>query len=155
VDTKQATELRVRGLDIVVLTLGRPVGQRIQVQQTTSTAAMENNNNNNKPGETTATSSRTGHRSAIIQWKYAIQGGLLAAAPGGQLVVELQWPSSSPRSDDAPLHIASRLLDYRPTLVGTTTPSSPLRTALYLGSQSAIHGYVMWRFHRHVQRSIG
>jgi hypothetical protein len=131
---KQGTEIRLRGLGLSLLTLGRPVGQRIQVQ---------------KQGDG---GSNTGRRMTAIQWNYAIAGGLLAAAPGGQLVVQL---SSTTHDDDAPplLHIESRLVNYRPRIVGTA-PTNSWRTALYLGSQSAIHGYVMWRFHHHVQRAI-
>lgn len=138
---KQGTEIRLRGLGLSLLTLGRPVGQRIQLQQTPQQQPQQGDG-----------SSNTGRRVTAIQWNYAIAGGLLAAAPGGRLVVQL---SSTTHDDDAPplLHIESRLVNYRPRMVGTA-PSHSWRTALYLGSQSAIHGYVMWRFHHHVQRAI-
>jgi len=45
--------------------------------------------------------------------------------------------------------IVTGLSGYRPTLCGNHIPTSHLRVNGYLASQSIIHGFVMWRFHRH------
>lgn len=45
------------------------------------------------------------------------------------------------------LTLESRIVDYRPWLVGPP-PVSRIRKHLYLNSQSRIHAYVTWRFHQ-------
>ena len=43
--------------------------------------------------------------------------------------------------------ILTAITGYRPRLCGNA-PINPLSAGFYLGTQSIVHGYVMWRFHR-------
>lgn len=43
--------------------------------------------------------------------------------------------------------VESRIMGYRPWLVGSA-PVSPIRKFLYLSTQSKMHAYITWRFHR-------
>ena len=124
------TRIQTRLGGIPILTFGKPVGQRVAI-----------------------TSQNI--RDESIQWTYPIVGGIMAAkttpsAPSaGKLVVTLRSVATEPVLD-------TQLVDYRPALVGGggdggQKPANPIRVALYLGSQSAIHGYAMWRYHRYVR----
>jgi len=148
--TYGATSIQTRLGGIDLLTFDKPVGQRVSV------------NTRDKA------SSRSLLQQEAVQWKYPITGGVLASRPGGALVVTLRQqqqpfvtsPSSSSSMD---LVLDTQLVDYRPRLVGgavaastTTTTTTrrgtnPLRVGFYLGTQSLLHGYVMWRFHRYVR----
>jgi hypothetical protein len=46
------------------------------------------------------------------------------------------------------LQLSSALTGYRPALAGVSLPIPHWRKALYLNTQAALHGYIMWRFHR-------
>jgi len=64
--------------------------------------------------------------------------------------------------------IVTALSGYRPSLCGGITTNggggkagvtktkrrkiNPLRAGFYLGTQSVVHGHIMWRFHRHCRR---
>jgi hypothetical protein len=50
--------------------------------------------------------------------------------------------------------IQTNIVGYRPWLCGATKPVPALRANLYLHSQSIVHGYVMWRFHRRCRRKL-
>jgi hypothetical protein len=95
-----------------------------------------------------------------IEWKYPLLGGLLTtmtqSTTTGYLVMRLQSTDKSSSNDNGPPILVTGLMDYTPTLVGKKTwynPLWPLRVAVYLGTQSVIHGHVMWRFHNHVRQS--
>lgn len=45
--------------------------------------------------------------------------------------------------------IATAISGYRPALCGGAVPVSTWRAGFYLRSQSILHGYIMWKFHRH------
>ena len=51
------------------------------------------------------------------------------------------------KQPNAKLKLESSIVDYRPWLVGPA-PVSRIRKYLYLNSQSQIHAYVTWRFHK-------
>jgi hypothetical protein len=46
------------------------------------------------------------------------------------------------------LQLSTALTGYRPALAGVSLPIPHWRKALYLNTQAALHGYIMWRFHR-------
>ena len=116
------TTVQTRVLGIRLLTFGKPVGQRMAVQSANL-------------------------RQEALIWKYPIVGGLLAAQPGGHLILTLQCDTVG----DATAVLESHIVEYRPRLIGTRTPANPVRVGLYLGTQSVVHAYVMWRFHGHVR----
>eukprot|EP00977_Amphora_coffeiformis_P022940 scaffold11972_cov134-Amphora_coffeaeformis.AAC.1 len=149
--TTTSIQTRVGGINL--LTFGKPVGQRMAVN--TSHKAMS-----------------ALLRQEAVQWKYPITSGLLVSRPGGSLILTLrqqQQPpsvvassssSSSPSSTLSPAPppvvvvdavIDTQFVDYRPRIVGNTVPANPLRVGFYLGTQSLVHGFVMWRFHRYVR----
>ena len=130
-----STRLETRLLGLPILTFGRARGQKIAIRTATT-------------------------RQQAIEWKYPIQGGgglllAAAAAAGGNLVVTLR-PKAGANKDDSVVVLDTQLVAYRPALVGTTAqqPANPLRIAFYLSTQSVIHGYAMWRFHRFVRHEL-
>lgn len=149
-DAADGTEIRTRFLGLHILTLGKPTFRRFSI-----------------PKDRSSSSSTT---LASVQWSYPILGGLLAAKPGGFLVATLHEASVRPSSQQqqrlgattlsppfpstmsqTPV-LETELIDYRPALVGAKKlPVNRIRTRFYLSTQSVIHGYAMWRFHRHVQ----
>jgi len=85
-----------------------------------------------------------------------ITGGILSlsGAEGkdrGALKFAIQSVSSAEQEGVLKTKIVTAISGYRPTLCGKQTPTSFLRTKFYLSSQSVLHSYVMWRFHRHCQ----
>jgi hypothetical protein len=86
-----------------------------------------------------------------------ISGGALAitGTPGGNgsLLFSIRKPNSLKGSFNCGT-FTTEIRSYRPSLCGKKIPTSLLRSRLYLGTQSLLHGFVMWRFHRHVARQI-
>lgn len=132
VPVASGTEIRTRLLGINILTLGTPTRQRLSFKKEKGADVDGGNREENS-----------------VQWSYPILGGLMTATqPAGQLVMTLHSIASpSPTLD-------TQLVAYRPALVGKHAPSNPIRTSLYLGTQSVIHGYAMWRYHRYVRSSL-
>jgi hypothetical protein len=49
--------------------------------------------------------------------------------------------------------LVTEIRGYNPWLIGSTQPIPFYRKLLYLSTQSIVHAYVMWRFHRHCLHS--
>jgi len=83
-----------------------------------------------------------------------ITGGILALSgvegkDRGALKFAIQSVSSAEQEGALKTKIVTAISGYRPALCGKQTPTSFLRTKFYLSTQSVLHSYVMWRFHRH------
>lgn len=91
-----------------------------------------------------------------MEWKYPIQGGWMVAAASGDLVVTLRPADTTQKGQNDSVVLDTQLVAYRPAVVGGTAqqPANRLRIAFYLSTQSVIHGYAMWRFHRFVRREL-
>jgi hypothetical protein len=87
-----------------------------------------------------------------------ISGGALAitGTPGGNgsLWFTIQKRNTSFKGSLNCGTFKTEIQSYRPSLCGKKIPTSALRSRLYLGTQSLVHGFVMWRFHTHVARQI-
>jgi hypothetical protein len=73
---------------------------------------------------------------------------------GGALSFALRTKQTVKRSDETEgstlrCSIVTGIAGYRPAIAGRAAPTGRLRAAVYLGTQSFLHGYIMWRFHRH------
>jgi hypothetical protein len=44
--------------------------------------------------------------------------------------------------------LKSHIVDYRPRLLGSSTPTCRIRKSIYLHTQACVHAYVTFRFHR-------
>ena len=76
---------------------------------------------------------------AQVAVRYPITGGFMTKAPGGHLYF------GSKTTPDA-CQLQTQIVDYQSTLVG----SGPwYRRRLYLGTQSLVHAFTMWRYHRY------
>ena len=80
-----------------------------------------------------------------------ISGGAVAIADTPRGNGSLRFSIFPGRPDGA---IVTQIRGYRPSIVGRRRPASPLRSRLYLGTQSLLHGFVMWRFHHHIARQL-
>lgn len=128
--TNGGYELRDRVFGINFLTIGRASGQRVSFQSLTP----------------------EGVRQQTSQCTVAmpITGGLMTREGNGvcgiiQLTLtknELAYPE-----DEITCSIQTELIGYRPSLTGPP-PVPATRKWFYLCTQSVVHGYVMWRFHR-------
>lgn len=87
-----------------------------------------------------------------------ISGGALAitGTPGGNgsLWFSIRKPNGSSKGSLNYGIFITEIRSYRPSICGKKIPTSPFRSRLYLGTQSLLHGFVMWRFHHHVARQI-
>ena len=95
------------------------------------------------------------------QWSLPITGGCLTVPFGaysasklpakGEVRLTLKQTNLSSNQHDNKenphMQLQTELIDYRPHVVGAALPSNPLRTGFYLGTQSTVHAFVMWRFH--------
>ena len=124
------TRLQTRLFGINILTFGKPAAQKLALQASSAV------------------------RQQAIQWKYPIRDGLFVAptkqSAAGDLVLTLRGASD----DNNIVVLDTQLVAYRPRVVGAHAPANPMRIALYLGSQSVVHGYAMWRFHRFVRGKL-
>jgi hypothetical protein len=86
-----------------------------------------------------------------FQKKVASGGGALRLS----LLCKRQKTSYNKRTtlDHDDIQIQTELVGYRPRLA-SGHPVRTLRKHLYLSTQSIIHAYVMWRFHRHIVHSL-
>ena len=119
------TRVQTRLFGINILTFGKPVGQRISLKT-------------------------RGGTEDVVRWKYALQGGIMTASPpAGHLYVGMGTRVSSDR-----VFLESGLVDYAARVVGIKIPPNPVRVVFYLGTQSFVHGYVMWRYHRYIWNKL-
>ncbi|KAG7341172.1 hypothetical protein IV203_023123 [Nitzschia inconspicua] len=97
-------------------------------------------------------------------WEIPIQGGLLAMASPtkdgyhGKLTFsiskKLMVSSNSSRGIHAEcFQLSTHIIDYAPWLAGSP-PISRIRKELYLHTQSYVHAYTTWRFHKAWQRKL-
>jgi hypothetical protein len=82
-----------------------------------------------------------------------ITGGIMALKSsnynGGSLRFTLQvWREKNNDCQRSLYKLVTSIHGYRPALCGPS-PISPLRSTLYLLTQSPVHAHVMWRFHRY------
>lgn len=80
-----------------------------------------------------------------------IVGGLLAlnnSAGTACLWFRLQHNESTEETK-----LVTEIRGYNPWLIGSRQPVPLYRKMLYLSTQSLVHAYVMWRFHRHCLHS--
>ena len=147
-NSNKSIDIRDRFLGLGLLRFGQPEGPQFS----------ENNKKTNNAMTTATQQDNTAH----CVWSFPITGGLLAVpdakGDGGKLVLiltkTLQKPDGAtgnggPDDDDdenVQFSLQSKLVDYRSKIVGTA-PTNLIRTNFYLGSQSLLHAYVMWRFH--------
>jgi hypothetical protein len=78
-------------------------------------------------------------RGNVVQ--FPLQGGLVVAANQGCLRFAVT---------DHGL-IETNIVNYRPSICGAKPPISAFRAGVYVRSQTLVHAYVMWRFHRYCQ----
>ena len=64
--------------------------------------------------------------------------------------IRRQWQEEEPKRK---FHLESQIVGYHPWLAGEA-PVSSIRKFLYLNTQSRIHAYVTYRFHREWRRQI-
>jgi hypothetical protein len=86
-----------------------------------------------------------------FHWEIPIRGGLLALPTDkdnkvfGKLTFSVAKEQSNYR-------LTTQIVGYRPWLAGTRP--SIVRQRLYLSTQSVLHAYIMWRFHRTWQTEL-
>lgn len=162
-------EIRDRFLGIGLLRFGRPRSDRYSVPGVENPTAAEHDRNH-KPNRSSSQMIPPA-LTTIYLCSFPITGGILQVSDTsrnksqtGNLLFALKTTMPNQTHDrlgktagwinpsvhhNHQTYLQTELVDYRPILVGSRTPSRAIRTALYLGSQSLIHAYVMWRFHAH------
>jgi hypothetical protein len=78
-------------------------------------------------------------RGNVVQ--FPLQGGLLVAANNGCLRFAV--------TDHGV--IETNIVNYRPSICGKSPPITAFRAAVYGRTQTLVHAFVMWRFHRYCQ----
>lgn len=107
---------------------------------------------------------RTNHRDITIIgcWEIPLRGGLLAlpsckdCSNYGKLTFSISKLHKSPQRKghlEYNYQLSTHIVRYTPWLAGPP-PVSRIRKQLYLHSQSFVHAYVTWRFHRAWQRKL-
>ena len=133
--------LQDRFFGINFLTFGSARSQRFSIQKTLPQGR-------HKDGKTTYIRSRVGDCTVTIP----IVGGLLAMrkrkhSRGSDLGC-LRFTVQHNEELEETL-VTTEIRDYSPMLVGKKEPPPFLRKAAYLSTQSVVHAYVMWRFHKY------
>jgi len=132
VPTSGGYELRDRVLGKKWISMGRASGQRVSYQSLTPEGVRQ------QTSQCTVAMPLTG---GLMAQKGNSDCGIL------QLTLtknELAYPE-----DEIACSIETNLIGYRPSLIGPA-PVPASRKWFYLLTQSMVHGYVMWRFHRHM-----
>mmetsp|Transcript_15453 Transcript_15453/g.28764 ORF Transcript_15453/g.28764 Transcript_15453/m.28764 type:complete len:275 (+) Transcript_15453:195-1019(+) len=88
----------------------------------------------------------------VGMWEIPLKGGLLALVPHkGKLVFSISKTMKAPEKGAGTVNdiyqISTQIVDYQPWLAGHP-PVSSIRKWLYLSTQSHIHAYITWRFHK-------
>eukprot|EP00527_Entomoneis_sp_CCMP2396_P009814 CAMPEP_0198136552 /NCGR_PEP_ID=MMETSP1443-20131203/194_1 /TAXON_ID=186043 /ORGANISM="Entomoneis sp., Strain CCMP2396" /LENGTH=285 /DNA_ID=CAMNT_0043797793 /DNA_START=57 /DNA_END=911 /DNA_ORIENTATION=+ len=139
-------EIRERLFGINLLRFGKPKGNQFSFTTTENKRHGANDSGIIK-SQTTQCS-----------WSLPITGGFLSAVAdpkgAGKVLLMLKKttinnPNKKKMGNDLsePAYrctLQTELVDYRPTIVGVSTPTNPIRVGLYLGTQSGIHALVMW-----------
>ena len=143
----QSIEVRDRFIGLALLRLGKPTGTRFTERTDEVSSTRHASLKSNVKGCT----------STQCVWSFPITGGLLTAPETtrmkeglGKVVFVLKKTSvheASESDTNVQCSIRSELVGYRPFVVGRA-PANVIRTGIYLGSQSMVHAWVMWRFHR-------
>ena len=136
--TNGHTQLQDRFLGWTLLEFGPPKGFQFSYTSTTM--------KNNPP---------VIEQTTTCQWSLPIMGGCLTVPlasktpANSKVCLTLKQTTLSNQQDNKNPHIQlqTELIDFRPRVVGAAIPSNPLRTGFYLGTQSIVHAFVMWRFH--------
>ena len=143
--TNKSCSIRVRFLNLELLSFGaaKSRGRLVHRQQPDESAKQ-------------VTETR------IETFSLPIMGGLLSSKSGdktdqGSLLFSFRSDAtiSNPNDNiqDGCLTIRTAIVGYRPWLAGPA-PLAAWRRRAYLSSQSLIHAYVMWRYHRHVCQTL-
>ena len=95
---------------------------------------------------------RAGRRATEYTVTLPLAGGLLARPSSSGTFGSLFFTLISKRdaNGESFFVIDTGIADgFRPALAGSTPPLSRTRAGIYRSSQSLLHAYIMWRFHRH------
>jgi hypothetical protein len=85
-------------------------------------------------------------------WEIPIEGGFLSkCGPKRGDRGKLTFQVSTAKEDR--LLLETHIVDYRPWLVGGA-PVPVMRKLLYSSTQSVVHGYITWRFHKAWQQKL-
>ena len=100
------------------------------------------------------------HRRSMTVVQIPIQGGWLSAKMTLTMqnkknlgLLQFSYYANDPKS----FHMETNIVDYLPTLawIGSSSlPIHPIRKYLYLKTQSYLHAFVMWRFHKHCHHCL-
>lgn len=140
---KGGFEIRTRLFDINLLSFGGIKSRRLSFQTKAAT---------NSPWS----SPTKEHDCTVV---LPITGGLLALGEKkqdkGAILFTLKTTTRTNDSNGSSRSsLVTAIQGYRPSLCGKA-PVHPIRVGLYFGTQSFVHGHVMWRFHRHCRRFGG
>jgi hypothetical protein len=82
-----------------------------------------------------------------------IIGGLLAQNDNNNAGKGCLWFRLQHNESTEETKLVTEIRGYNPWLIGSIQPVPLYRKLLYLSTQSIVHAYVMWRFHRHCLHS--